>query len=155
MKQQKKTLCCHQVGQIWSYRALVKAPESSRRDLAIEKGFRACFLRDKRGNWDVHTVWKSHTCFFHQVGQGWSYRALVKALESSRRDLAIEKGSRACFLKNKRKKYDFSYGLEVGQRKQTLFWHQVGQIWSYRALVKASESCWRDLAIQKGFRACF
>ena len=33
----------HQVGQIWSYRALVKAPESSRRDLAIEKGFRACF----------------------------------------------------------------------------------------------------------------
>ena len=40
---QVPTLFFHQIGQIWSYRALVKAPESSRRDLAIEKGFRASF----------------------------------------------------------------------------------------------------------------
>ena len=93
--------------------------------------------------------------FFHQVGQIWSYRALVKAPESPRRDLAIEKGFRACFLKNKRNNSDFSYGLEVKQWTQTLFCHQVGQIWSYRALVKALESSRRDLAIEKGFRACF
>ena len=38
----------HQVGQIWLYRALVKAFERSLRDLAIEKGFSACSLEDKR-----------------------------------------------------------------------------------------------------------
>ena len=52
-----ENLFFHQVGQIWSYRALVKAFESSRRDLAIEKGFRACFFLIKGKIWIVHTVW--------------------------------------------------------------------------------------------------
>ena len=45
----------------------------------------------------------------------------LRLSKCSWRDLAIEKGSRACFLKNKRKKYDFSYGLEVEQRKKHFF----------------------------------
>ena len=53
-----RKLVFHQVGQIWSYRALVKALESSQRDLAIEKGFRACVLENKRKNYDFHTVWR-------------------------------------------------------------------------------------------------
>ena len=60
-KQRKKTLFCHQVGQIWSYRALVKALESSRRDLAIEKGFRACFLRDDYAALFVQSAVTPHT----------------------------------------------------------------------------------------------
>jgi len=35
---------------IWSYKALVKAFESSRRDLAIEEEFRACF-KNKKESW--------------------------------------------------------------------------------------------------------
>ena len=50
-----KTLFCHQVGQIWSYRALVKAPESSRQDLAIQKGSIACFLKNK-GKFMIQTI---------------------------------------------------------------------------------------------------
>ena len=52
-------------------------------------------------------VHKVPTLFVHQVGQIWSYRALVKAFESSPRDLAIRHGLRAYFLKNKRTKLDF------------------------------------------------
>ena len=39
---ESRELALHRVGQIWSYGAPVKAPETSRRDIATEKGFRAC-----------------------------------------------------------------------------------------------------------------
>ena len=45
----------------------------------------------------------------------------LRLSECSRRDLAIEKGLRPVFLKNKINKYDFSYGLEVKQRKKHSF----------------------------------
>ena len=51
-----KTLFCNQVGQIWSYRTLVKAPGSSRRDLAIEKDFRACLLQGPAFRCSVRTL---------------------------------------------------------------------------------------------------
>ena len=40
----------------------------------------------------------------------------LRLSKCSWRDLAIEKGFRACFLKNKKEKYDCSYGLEVEQQ---------------------------------------
>ena len=43
-KMKVATFFCHQVGQIWSYRALVFSPKSSPRDIAIDKGVRVTFL---------------------------------------------------------------------------------------------------------------
>ena len=40
-------------------------------------------------------------------------------------------------------------------KTQTFFLHQVGQIWSYRAVFFFQNSSPRDLAIGHGFRACF
>ena len=37
----------------------------------------------------------------------------------------------------------------------TLFFHQVGQIWSFRADFFCPESSPRDLAFGHGFRACY
>ena len=57
--------------------------------------------KSKRVFWEVYG-WlggsvKVGTFFCHQVGQIWSYRVLVKALERSPRDPAIGHGSRAFF----------------------------------------------------------
>ena len=47
------TLFCHQVGQIWSYRA-VFFPCSKSRDLGPEHGFRACSFKNKGNKSDFH-----------------------------------------------------------------------------------------------------
>ena len=55
------------------------------------------------GRLKINKNTKSATLFFHQVGQIWSYRGLVNAGWSSRRDLQSEHGFEACSLKNKGK----------------------------------------------------
>ena len=47
------------------------------------------------------------------------------------RDLGPGHGFRACSFKNKRKQLNFHETMKVA----TLFCHQVGQIWSYRAVI--------------------
>ena len=52
-----------------------------------------CFLLFDPSKYEQTTlISQSRKLVFHQVGQIWSYRTLVKAFESSPRDLAIEKG---------------------------------------------------------------
>ena len=48
------TLFCHQVGQIWSYRAVIFFPCSKSRDLGPEHGFRACSFKNKGKKSDFH-----------------------------------------------------------------------------------------------------
>ena len=48
------TFFCHQVGQIWSYRAVIFFPCSKSRDLGPEHGFRACSFKNKGGQSDCH-----------------------------------------------------------------------------------------------------
>ena len=47
------TLFCHQVGQIWSYRAFF-FPCSKSRDLQSGHGFRACSFKNKGKQLDFH-----------------------------------------------------------------------------------------------------
>ena len=49
-----ETLFCHQVGQIWSYRAVFFFPCSKSRDLGPEHGFRACSFKNKGKKSDFH-----------------------------------------------------------------------------------------------------
>ena len=49
------TFECHQVGQIWSYRAVIFFPCSKSRDLQSEHGFRACSFKNKGNKLDFHT----------------------------------------------------------------------------------------------------
>merc|ERR1712139_178516 len=46
-KMKVATFFCHQVGQIWSYRAVIFFPCSKSRDLGPEHGFRACSFKNK------------------------------------------------------------------------------------------------------------
>ncbi len=48
------TFFCHQVGQIWSYRAVIFFPCSKSRDLGPEHGFRACSFKNKEKKLDFH-----------------------------------------------------------------------------------------------------
>ena len=48
------TFFCHQVGQIWSYRAVIFFPCSKSRDLGPEHGFRACSFKNKGKKLDFH-----------------------------------------------------------------------------------------------------
>ena len=48
------TFFCHQVGQIWSYRAVIFFPCSKSRDLGPEHGFRACSFKNKGNKLDFH-----------------------------------------------------------------------------------------------------
>ena len=48
------TFECHQVGQIWSYRAVIFFPCSKSRDLGPEHGFRACSFKNKGKKSDFH-----------------------------------------------------------------------------------------------------
>ena len=50
------TFFCHQVGQIWSYRAVIFFPCSKSRDLGPEHGFRACSFKNKGKKLDFHTL---------------------------------------------------------------------------------------------------
>ena len=45
------TFFCHQVGQIWSYRAVTFFPCSKSRDRGPEHGFRACSFKNKGKSW--------------------------------------------------------------------------------------------------------
>ena len=45
---------CHQLGQIWSYRAVIFFPCSKLRDLGPEHGFRACSFKNKGNIFNVH-----------------------------------------------------------------------------------------------------
>ena len=66
---------------------------------------------------------KVPTLFFHQVGQIWSYRALVKAFGNSPRDLAFGYGFRACSLKNRRKLLNFhTFGKVEKRNKKRKSW---------------------------------
>ena len=53
-KMKVATLFCHQVGQIWSYRAVIFFPCSKSRDLGPEHGFRACSFKNKGNKLDFH-----------------------------------------------------------------------------------------------------
>ena len=55
------TFFCHQVGQIWSYRAVIFLPCSKSRDLGPEHGFRACSFKNKEKKLDYHMFWGSTT----------------------------------------------------------------------------------------------
>ena len=71
---------------------------------------------------------KSATLFFHQVGQIWSYRGLVDAGWSSRRDLQSEHGFEACSLKNKGKIVGcLSFGCQKSGKKTEKF-DEIGQV---------------------------
>ena len=48
------TFFCHQVGQIWSYRAVIFFPCSKSRDLGPGHGFRACPFKNKQKKLDFH-----------------------------------------------------------------------------------------------------
>ena len=50
------TFFCHQVGQIWSYRAVIFFPCSKSRDLGPEHGFRACSFKNKGKKLDFHIL---------------------------------------------------------------------------------------------------
>ena len=50
-KMKVATFFCHQVGQIWSYRAVIFFPCSKSRDLGPGHGFRACSLKIKGKSW--------------------------------------------------------------------------------------------------------
>ena len=50
------TFECHQVGQIWSYRAVIFFPCSKSRDLGPEHGFRACSFKNKGNKLDFHIL---------------------------------------------------------------------------------------------------
>ena len=54
MKNEVPTFFCHQVGQIWSYRAVIFFPCSKSRDLGPEHGFRACSFQNKGKMLDFH-----------------------------------------------------------------------------------------------------
>ena len=94
--------------------------------------------KSKRVFWEVY-AWlggsvKVATFFCHQVGQIWSYRAVIFFPCSKSRDLGPEHGFRACSFKNKGKKSDFHiYG---GQKTNTIRekLNEIGQILVPRAL---------------------
>ena len=76
--------------------------------------------KEKRVFWEVY-AWlgvsvKVGTFECHQVGQIWSYRAVIFFLCSKSRDLGPEHGFKACSLKNKGKKLD-SHILGVNKAK--------------------------------------
>ena len=76
---------------------------------------------------------KVATLFCHQVGQIWSYRAVIFFSCSKSRDLGPEHGFRACAFKNKEKKLDFHI-FGVKQMKKLKQVDEIGQILVSRAL---------------------
>ena len=61
---------------------------------------------------------KVATFFGHQVGQSWSYRAVLFVPCSKSRDLGPGHGFRACSIKNKGKKFDFRILKKKKNEKQ-------------------------------------
>ena len=78
---------------------------------------------------------KVATFFCHQVGQIWSYRAVIFFPCSKSRDLGPEHGFRACSFKNKGKKLDFHiFGVKQKNKKQVDNLDEIGQMLVSRAL---------------------
>ena len=77
---------------------------------------------------------KVGSLFFHQVGQIWSYRAVIFFPCSKSRDLDPEHGFKACPFKNKGKKLDFHIfgGKKTNKIRETL--NEIGQMLVSRAL---------------------
>ena len=93
---------------------------------------------------------KSGPCFFTKsVKFGFGELSICRICAESR-DLQSGHGFRACSCKHKRKKLNFHEKMKVA----TLFCHQVGQIWSHRAVIFFPCSKSRDLGPEHGFRAC-
>ena len=112
-----ENLFFHQVGQIWSYRALVKAFESSPRDLAIGHGFRVCSLQNKRNKLDFHTFGAETLFVTKSVRFGRTELSICRTGGESR-DLEFEHGFRACSLKNDGNKLDFHTLLGGGRTEK-------------------------------------
>ena len=77
---------------------------------------------------------KVATFFCHQVGQIWSYRAVIFFSCSKSRDLGPGHGFRACSFKNKGKKSKFHIfgGQKTNKIRETL--NEIGQMLVSRAL---------------------
>ena len=90
---------------------------------------------------------KVATFFCHQVGQIWSYRAVIFFPCSKSRDLGPGHGFRACSFKIERKKVGFSYF--GGQKNQT----KIEQKWRNRSNVGLRSSRWyqKDAEGRRGY----
>ena len=55
-KWKSRPALCHQVGEIWSYRAVIFFPCSKSRDLGPGHGFRACSFKNKGTKLDFHIL---------------------------------------------------------------------------------------------------
>ena len=77
---------------------------------------------------------KVATLFCHQVGQIWSYRAVIFFSCSKSRDLPFGHGFRACSFKNKGKMSDFHIFGGQKTNKMTEQLNEIGQILVPRAL---------------------
>ena len=101
-------------------RSLVRSGQAA--SAVHEPGKPASLVDDIEGTVLQHwaELSENRKLFFHQIGQSWSYRAPVKAFESSPRDLAVGHGFKACSLKNKRNKLDLHtfWGWENGTNKR-------------------------------------
>ena len=94
-KMKVATFFCHQVGQIWSYRAVIFFPCSKSRDLGPEHGFRACSFKNKREMLGFHFFGVKQT---KQIGKFGRNRLNV-GLQSSRPDQKDPQDRRGYFCK--------------------------------------------------------
>ena len=74
---------------------------------------------------------KCQPCFFTKSVRFGRTELSICRICAESRDLQSGHGFRACSFKTKRKKLNFHENMKVA----TLFCHQVGQIWSYRAVI--------------------
>ena len=109
------------------------------RDLQSGHGFRACSFKNKRKKLNFHEKMKVATLFCHQVGQIWSYRAVIFFPCSKSRDLQSEHGFRACSFENIRKKLDVHTFCDQKTEKATETWNELGRILVPRALNRSKK----------------
>ena len=98
------TFFCHQVGQIWSYRAVFFFPCSKSRDLGPAHGFRACSFKNKGKTLDFHIFGVKQTKkseILYEISQSLVYGALddPKKMRKAGADIFAKLG-----LKNLEKK---------------------------------------------------
>ena len=98
-KMKVATFFCHQVGQIWSYRAVIFFPCSKSRDLQSGHGFRACSLKNKGEKLDFH-IFGGHKTNkikekFDEIGQILIPRALndTKKIRKAGADIFANSGA--------------------------------------------------------------
>ena len=86
------TFFCHQVGQIWSYRAVIFFLCSKSRDLGLEHGFRACFK--KQLEFHNRGVTKTKTKMWDELAQNLVPGALddTKTIEKVGADIFAKSG---------------------------------------------------------------